>query len=138
METLLRLHLLEKEMILILIWVLYPIAEAIAQRFTYFKDLTKKVRPNYLMLWIIRGIAAVVHGALLDVQPEPWYQWPGLVLFQVGTFGLLFDPILNKLLGNGIDYEGENSGWLKGIPYWLQAIISVGMIVAGLYVLNKL
>ncbi len=78
-------------------------------------------------------MAAVAHGVLLDVQPQPWYQWPGLVLFQVGTFWLLFDPILNKLTNQRLDYEGKNSGWLKGIPYWLQAIISIAMISVGLY-----
>lgn len=115
------------------LWVLYPIVEAVVQRLTYFKNLTKKVRPNYLMIGIIRGIVAIAHGAVLDVQPDPWYQWPALVAFQIGTFWLLFDLVLNKLLGNKLDYEGSNSGWLKGVPYWLQAIIAIILIITGLY-----
>lgn len=121
--------------IILFIWFLYPLAEAIAQRFTYFK--ANPIRPNYLMLFLIRGIAAIIHAALLDVQPNPWYQWPALLLFQIGTFWLLFDPILNMLRKKKFSYEGINSGWLKGIPYWTQAIISIAMIIIGFFTLFK-
>lgn len=122
---------------MIWLWVIYPFADALVQRFTYFKDLSKKQRPNYLMVWTIRAMAAIVHGALVNVQPEPWYQWPALVMFQVGSFWLLFDPFINLLLGNLLSYEGKNSGWLKAVPYWLQAVLSLTMILTGVFGMVK-
>ena len=114
--------------ILLLLWVLYPIAESIGQRLTYFKDLNKVTRPNYLQLWVIRGIFAILHGALLDIQPEPWYEWPTLICFQMGVFYLIFNPLLNKLRNLDWDYEGKNSGWLDFISGKAKIVVSLILI----------
>lgn len=117
----------------IIIWILYPVIEALVQRFTYFKRPSQIIRPNYLMLFLIRGMASILHGVLMDVQVTPWWDYPALLCFQVGVFWLLFDPLLNSLRDKPLDYEGKNSGWLKFVPYWLQASISVVLIIVGLY-----
>jgi len=115
--------------LLLLLWLLYPIIEAVGQRLTYFKDLNKVTRPNYLQLWVIRGIFAILHGALLGAQPEPWYEWPALLCFQMGTFYLIFNPLLNKLRKLPWDYEGKNSGWLSFINGKAKIPISLALII---------
>lgn len=72
-----------------------------------------KARPNYLISFIFRGMAAIAHGIMLDVSnPDEW--WPVLI-FQVTSFFVLFSPILNIIRGKDFDYLGETSGWLDKI-----------------------
>ncbi len=113
---------------MLFLWLIYPIAEACIQGLLFRRG---NYKPVYLMLFVIRGIAAIVHGALMDVRPEPWYEWPMLLAWQCGTFWLLFDPLLNWWRGLPFDYEGKQSGWLAWVPYWLQVIISITLIWIG-------
>lgn len=118
---------------MIYLWILYPVIEALVQRFTYFKSEQQITRPNYLMLFLIRGMASIIHGVIMDVQITPWWDYPVLVCFQAGVFWLVFDPLLNSLRELPLDYEGKNSGYLKFVPYWLQVIVSIILIIVGLY-----
>ena len=131
-----------------LLWILYPVIEALLQKKFIFTKVAKRPdgsvfystdeRPNYFMLNIIRFMVAIFFGAIVGMTPDPWWKWPGFLLYQIGVFWLIFDPILNKLRNMKpiFSYEGENSGWLKDIPYWLQAIISIIFIVTGWIVYN--
>lgn len=50
----------------------------------------------------------------------------------------LFAPVLDAVVlnlfrGKRLDYEGKNSGWLKFVPYKVQALISI-LLAVGCYV----
>jgi len=109
-------------------WFLYIIAEALIQAH-YIKEGN---RPNYLQLFIIRGMASIFHGVIVNVQPYPWYDYPLLVLWQASSFWIFFDLILNELRGKPLDYKGENSGWLDSLPefwYWIGKCLSLLMFI---------
>jgi len=120
-------------------WLLFPVAEAVVQ------GLLFKYKPNYghtpgdafyLILFFLRGIAAILHGAfVVDAQPGCIVPLFG---FYVSSHWLLFDPLLNKIRKKPFDYEGKNSGWLKFIPYKWQAVISLVLIVVCSYWMFKL
>lgn len=97
-----------------ILWLIYPIVEAFAQ-FHYIK---KGDKPNYLQLFIIRGFFAIVFGAII-VQPETYLESAYMFAFQVTSFWLIFDPLLNKLRGNPFTYKGKDSGWLDKLPDWI-------------------
>ena len=119
---------------MIFLWLFYPLIEAVIQALVFAKQLHKYgqyVRPDYLQLNVTRGIVAITFASLvLEATPETSFF---ILLFQVGSFWLLFDPLLNKFMGRPLDYEGKDSGLTKGIPYWLQALISLMMITIALY-----
>lgn len=93
-------------------WLLYVLIEAYIQA-----KLTKLGnRPDYIQLFIIRGIFAIIHGALLNVSYYD-YSSPFLLGFQVFSFYTLFDFLLNFFRGRDWNYKGLNSGWLDKLPY---------------------
>lgn len=104
-------------------WLLYPIAEAVVQGllFKYKKNFGHTPGDQfYIVLFIIRGIVAILHGAfVMDAQPGSFVPLFG---FYVSTHWLLFDPLLNKMRNKEKDYEGKNSGWLKDVPFKQQMI----------------
>jgi len=118
---------------MIFLWLFYPLIEAVIQALIFAKQLHKYgqyVRPDYLQLNIIRGVVAITFASLvLEATAENGIF---ILLFQVGSFWLMFDPLLNKFMGRPLNYEGKDSGWTKGIPYWLQALISLVMIAIAL------
>jgi len=97
-----------------LFWLVYILSEALIQN----RYIKKGNRPIYILLFIIRGIFALLQGAfILDVQNDPWWEWPVLLGWQVCSFWVIFDLILNALRNKDWDYKGENSGWLDTLPY---------------------
>jgi len=119
-----------------ILWLLYPIIEAFAQ--AYFIKLGNK--PNYLQLFIIRGFAATMFGALV-VQPEPYLPGILMFIFQVSSFWILFDPILNKLRGKPFTYKGKDSGWLDKLPtsiYWSLKVVALVAAVISYYLFQSL
>jgi len=106
-------------------WLAYPVLEALIQGFLFkFRVGYGHTKGDafYLILFIIRGIACIIWGILIDTQVG--YFIP-LVGWCAGTHWLIFDPLLNKLRGFDWNYEGKFSGWLKSIPASLQLIIAI-------------
>jgi len=110
-------------------WLLVPVAEALLQKLIFFKD-GKVERPNYAIVNTIRGMLAILHGAIFNVSISPFMEWPALLCFQIGSHMVIFDPLLNALRGMRpvFTYEGENSGWLKFLPYYVQAVIGCALV----------
>lgn len=112
-----------------LLWLVYILSEALVQN----RYIKKGNIPIYIALFFIRGIFALAQGAfVLDVQSDPWWEWPILVGWQACSFWIFFDLILNALRDKEYDYKGEDSGWLDELPYkwwYIGKIIAViGMI----------
>ena len=126
-------------MILLLTWLIYPVLEAITQGllFKYKKGFGHvKGDSFYLQLFLIRGIAFILWGILvMDAQVGSFLPLLG---YAVGCHFAIFDILLNCFRSKPWDYEGENSGWLKGIPMFAQLIISGGLIYVSLVVLNAI
>lgn len=124
---------------LLFTWLLYPIGEAVVQGllFKYKKNFGHVPGDAfYLILFFIRGIAAILHGGLVvDAQPGVFIP---LFSYYAATHWLLFDVTLNKMRGKDIDYEGENSGWLKDVPFKTQMIIAAAITATALVYLYKL
>lgn len=88
-------------------WLLYILAEAFVQG----KSIKDGNKPLYIVLFIIRGIASIIHGITLNVQYGTW-QYPILLGFQICSFYTIFDFVLNALRLDPLGYRGKESGWL--------------------------
>lgn len=125
--------------LIIFTWLIYVEGEAIVQSLLFKYKKGYGHNPGdafYIILFFIRGIVAVLHGAfVMDAQPGSMIAFLG---FYCSTHWLLFDPTLNKLRGLDIGYEGANSGWLKGIPFKEQIIVASIGTVAFTFILYKL
>jgi hypothetical protein len=81
-------------------------------------------RPIYTQWWIIRGMAAIFHASFSDAVNIDWNlyamidYWP-MLIFQVCSYYLIFDPFLNKLRKLSWRYRGKNSGWMDRLPFGL-------------------
>lgn len=113
----------------LLIWLIYPIAEALIQAYLQLK---KGCSPNYLQLNIIRGIFAIVFGgAVMDI-PYDMVMFAAFVCWVMGTFFVIFDPLLNELKNKPFGYTGKRSGWINeiiGERKWLYIVFYVFCIV---------
>jgi hypothetical protein len=89
-------------------------------------------KPIYIQWFIIRGLAAILHGAMCDVGS--WGEYLPIFIFQVSTHLTIFDPALNGLRGESFWYVGEDSGWLdklrKNSPVF-QALLYFASWIAG-------
>jgi hypothetical protein len=114
-----------------MIWLIYIIAEILIH---YWWIEIKKSRPNYFVVFIIRGIAAIIYGAYIDVQNLT--EWLPVITMQVCSFWILFDLGLNLLRNKPILYKGKNSGWLDKLPnsiyYTLKIICLIILIIIGI------
>lgn len=80
-------------------------------------------RPIYMQWRIIKGFLAITHGAFSDAVNIEWSievlvdYWP-LLIFQLCSFYLIFDPLLAKLrkLPRPFLYRGKDSGWMDRLP----------------------
>ncbi len=85
-------------------------------------------KPNYLQMFVIRGMAAICHAVLLDVAvgyfPENLWaysaldmlgMWAPVLLFQMTSFWLVFELALNIVRGREwlyFDRKEHDSGWV--------------------------
>jgi hypothetical protein len=103
-------------------WLLYIIGEAWGQNKFL---LSKGKKPFYLLLFLFRGFVSIVFGALiLDVQQD-LIETVIMLGWQICSFYVLFDFILNKFRGKPWNYKGKNSGWLDKLPYTYWYILKV-------------
>lgn len=109
-----------------LFWLIYILLEAFVQG----KSIQAGNKPSYIILFVIRAMVSIFHGILLAVQPGAEY-WI-LLIFQICSFYVLFDPILNLLRIKPWDYQGKESGYLDKLPkktyYALKSVCLFGAI----------
>jgi hypothetical protein len=87
--------------------------------------------PFYFVLNIIRGIAMILHGAFaVDAQPGMFIP---LFCWYTGVYGIEFDPLLNWFRKKRFAYEGQNSGMMKNLYYWQQALAGAALIIFSLW-----
>lgn len=111
-----------------LYWLIYILLEGYIQG----KLIKKGYKPIYLMVFLVRGIFSILQGGLiLDVQYDTW-QYPILLGFQICSFYIIFDPLLNLFRKEKWDYEGKTSGYLDKLPkiwyYSLKLVCLFGAI----------
>jgi len=70
-------------------------------------------KPIYLVMFILRGMAAILHGVLFD--PHTLQDYFPVFIFQVTSFWLLFEIALNIVRKKPIlyyDTTEHDSGWI--------------------------
>lgn len=74
-------------------------------------------RPSYLKSFVVRGMAAIMHGVLFNPVNMHDY-WPVLI-YQVTSFWVLFDLSLNWLRQKPMLYMGKQSGLIDKAFNWI-------------------
>lgn len=119
-----------------LIWIFYIILDAIINAYI-IEELNTS--PNHLVFFIIRGIAAILWGGLINIVPTNFLDW---LFFTGGSFWLLFDIVLNFLRHKSIFYIGETAmidklgnkiTWL----YWTGKLIVLVLVIISIINLNS-
>lgn len=98
----------------LLLWLVFIAAEVYRN---YRIIEINKGKPSYLHSFVVRGMAAVVHGVLFD--PHNIYDYLPIFIFQVTSFWVLFDLILNYMRGKPMLYIGKQSGWIDRGFAWI-------------------
>lgn len=65
-------------------------------------------KPNYLQMFIIRGMAAILHAILFN--PKDTTEWIPILIFQVTSFWIFFEIGLNIVRGKPIMYYDNVEG----------------------------
>jgi hypothetical protein len=105
--------------------------------------ITRNVKPVYRQWFIIRGMMALIHAVLTDELVIRWSMqtmkdyWP-MFLFQISSYYLIFDPVLNWMRGLSWRYQGEESGWMDKLPTWAYLTAKVLCVVVLVYSLTIL
>lgn len=94
-------------------WLLYILLESKVQSFLIDK---KQWKPNYIQLFLIRGIIAFLFGAFI-VGVINYQQLLINTIFQLTSFWIFFDMFLNYFRNKPFLYKGKTSGWLDKLPY---------------------
>ena len=97
----------------------------------WHRTVKVKKSPDYLGNFMYRAFFGLVFIFIIYPDFAPfwdnstiWWAIP-VVAFEVSSFYLLFDPILNKLRGKHWLYRGKKSGWIDklfiklGTPYYV-------------------
>ncbi len=79
-------------------------------------------KPNYILMFILRAIAAILHGALFITESNSyWWQWWPVLLYQVTSFWLFFELGLNLIQHRPplyYDHKEGDSGWIDRFFKW--------------------
>jgi hypothetical protein len=126
------------QLLLLSIWFIYIFVEAKVQGYLFKKD--EGFKPDYLILFFVRGAASIIHGGPI-LHVENMAHYATLLIFQSTSFWIVFDLLLNKSRGKKWNYRGEQSGWLDRIDsdvlYWSLKILAViGFFVSAYILLN--
>lgn len=107
----------------LLIWVLLIGLEVFRN---WYMIENKKSKPNYLVSFILRGMAFILYGSLIWSTKYEWFTFT-IFLYCVTSFFILFDPLLNITRGKDWYYVGHSSGWIdrfatsgkiQRVAYW--------------------
>ena len=74
----------------------------------YYLIEVKKTKPNYFLSFVVRGMAAILHGVFFDLESMREYWVP--FIFQVTSFWIVFNPALNYFRKKPFFYFGKESG----------------------------
>ena len=92
----------------------------------------EKERPNYLHSFGFRAFFAIACLALMAQNFDPFVEWKRslpFVIYEVTSFYLAFDFLLNKRRGKAWDYQGSQSGWLDSLGkeyyYYLKILCAI-------------
>lgn len=117
----------------ITIWILIVVLTT----FIHYWMISRNVKPIYLQWFVIRAIAAILHAILADVSNvnltlEGMIDYWPLFFFQISSYYLIFDPLLNRLRGLTWIYKGKDSGWMDKLPHkWYIAVKILCIVVFG-------
>lgn len=127
-------------------WLIFIAAEIYRNWYIIEK---KKSTPNYLQSFIIRAMAAIIHGAYLDMVYNVFGDVSGygywdlikllapVFIFQASLFYTLFDPILNKLRDKPFTHLGKGN-WLdrllqkSDMVYWLLKVAALFLFIVSM------
>jgi hypothetical protein len=99
------------------VWINYVIIEK------------NKARPNYLLLFIMRGIAFVLWAKfVVGFEYDLFYM--NYFVFATCSFWILFDGALNAARGKHLLYIGATSGWLDRFGIKHQALYYIAKMIA--------
>lgn len=85
------------------IWLIVPLFNAWMDR--------KGAKRNYLVVNILRGMAAILHGSLfIHTYEGYWYYWWPVLMYQFTSFWIVFELVLNRYLGRGPLYYDQKEG----------------------------
>ena len=125
----------------LILWLVFIAAETYRN---YYLIEVKKTRPMYLQSFVLRGMAAILHGILFN--PHNMADYFPVFIFQVSSFWLLFDLSLNYLRGKPMLYMGEQSGWIDraftwigsdGFLFFCKLLTLVVSVFSAIVVINK-
>ena len=117
------------------LWLVYIL---LCVAYNYVKIEKRKKRPDYL----VANVWRVFFGAVFLIASNPNFDPVGnpftiiqalpFSVFQVTSFYILFDLLLNLLRGKKWNYKGKASGYLDSLPMWayytLKIVCLVGLV----------
>ena len=109
-------------------------------------------KPNYGMMFVLRGMAAVVHGVIFDIfcnyfpdNLHLYSYWQlfliflPLLLFYTTSFWIIFELALNKVCGRELlyyDRKERDSGWIDQVfdvlgngPHFVAKLLALGVLI---------
>lgn len=89
----------------ILLWVLFVI---IVSAIHYIIIEVYNRTPFYLGWFVAKGMAAILNGIMFD--PKNVSEWLPILAFQITSFWVIFNPLLNKMRGLSFWHLGTDSG----------------------------
>lgn len=110
----------------------------------YYLIEKQKIKPDYGGSFIFRAffgmVCLIIANPYFDPAGNPLTILQALpfAVFQLSSFYLLFDPILNLLRGKKWDYKGKDSGWLDKLPigfYYALKIVCLAGLITSLIIL---
>lgn len=100
----------------LIIWFGFIAGEAYRNYYIIEKS---KSRPNYLQSFVLRGMAAILQGVLFN--PQNMADYLPVFIFQVSSFWLLFDVLLNYMRQKPFLYVGKDSGYIDKFFVWVNS-----------------
>lgn len=125
-------------MIALLLWLLIPITNAIADWYI-IERLKKPI--DHLIEFIFRGMVAILYGALV-FDAQVGHHGAMVIVYEVTSFYLIFELLLNLLRWKPADYIGKSSRLDIFLSknrslYWIFKIFSMaGAIFSAIYLIK--
>jgi hypothetical protein len=99
------------------VWINYHIIEV------------NKARPNYLLLFIVRGIAFLLWAKFV-VGFEYSFYYLNYFIFAVTSFWILLDLSINVARRKHLFYIGPSSGWIDRLGFKYPSVYYVAKVIA--------
>lgn len=122
-------------------WIVFIAGEAYRN---YWMPKRQGKRPNYLGNFMYRSFFGLVCFIMMNPDFDPLYDlrtvWQGrwIAGYQVSSFYLSFDPLLNAFMKRRWNYKGKNSGWLDKLSMGLYYSLKIACVILLGYSLYKM